>query len=62
MGKIRWLWLPFGLSVSSDAFQERLDAAIKTVPGVNDKADDVLTKGDNEISHNVAVLNLLKTA
>ena len=58
----RWLWLPFGLSVSSDVFQERLDAVIKTVPGVTTIADDVLAKGDSEINHNLAVLSLLEIA
>ena len=61
-GKYRWLWLPFGLLVSSDIFQERLDAVIKTVPGVTGIADDVLAKGDDETSHDVPVLSLLKTA
>ena len=60
-GKFKWLWLPFGLLESSDTFQERLDAVIKTVPGVTGIADDVLATGDSEINHDVAVLSLLKT-
>ena len=60
--KYRCLWLPFGLSVSSDIFQERLDAVIKTVPGIIGIADDVIAKGDNETSHDVAVLSLFETA
>ena len=34
---------------------------MKTVPGITG-IDDVLAKGDDETSHDVAVLNLLKTA
>ena len=62
MGKYRWLQLPFILLAFSDVFQERLDAVIKTVPGVTGIADDLLAKEDDEISHDVAVLSLLKTA
>ena len=43
-GKYRWPQLPFGLSDSSDIFQQRLDAIIKTVPRVTGIADDVLPK------------------
>ena len=48
--------------ISSDNFQERLDAVIKTVPGVTNIADDVLAKGDDKTNHDVAILSLLKTA
>ena len=61
-GKYMWLWLPFILSFSSDVFQARLDAVNKTMPGVTDIADDVLTKGDDDISHDVIVLSLFEMA
>ena len=61
-GKYRWLQLPFGLSVSSEIFLERLDEVIKTVPGVTGIGDDVLAKEDDETSYDVAVLSLLETA
>ena len=61
MGKYRWLQLPFGLLVSSDIFMKRLDAVIKMIPGVRSIADNVLAKGNDETSHDVAVLSLLKT-
>ena len=60
-GKFRWLWLPFGLPVSSNVFPGRLDAVIKTVPDVTGRAHDVLIKGDSEINHEIAVLILLET-
>ena len=61
-GMYRWLWLPFSLSVSLEVFYERLDVIIKTVPGGTGTADDVLAKGDDEISHDVPVLSLLEMA
>ena len=39
-----------------------LDAVIKTVLGDTGITDNVLTKGNNEISHEEAVLSLLKAA
>ena len=32
------------------------------MPGVAGIADDVLTKGDSEMSHNIAVISVLETA
>ena len=58
--KFRWLWLLFGLSVSSGVFQERLDAVIKIVPDIRGIAA-ILAKGDSEINHDRAVLCLLET-
>ena len=45
-----------------DVLQERLHAVITTVQGVTSIADDVFSKGNIEINHNVAVLSLLETA
>ena len=39
-GKFRWLWLLFGVSVSSDIFLERLGAVIKRAPGIKGIADN----------------------
>ena len=58
-GKYRWLRQPFGLLVSSDILHDRLDAIIRTVPGVTGIADDVLAKGNDKTSHDIAVLSLL---
>ena len=38
---------------------ERLDAVIRTLPGVTGIANDVLAKGDSEINHDIAVLSPL---
>ena len=42
-GKNRWLRMPFGLKVSGDVFQERLDRVLILVPGVLGIADDSYT-------------------
>ena len=34
-GKFRWLRLPFGLKISSDVFQERLDRVLRLLDGVH---------------------------
>ena len=59
--KYRLLWLPFSLSVSSNVFQEWLDATINTVPGATGIVDGVLAEEDSEINYDIAVLSLLKT-
>ena len=40
-GKYRWLRMPFGLKVSGDVFQERLDRVLRLVPGVLGIVDDM---------------------
>ena len=38
-GKLRWIELPFSLSVSLDIFQERVDTGITMVPDVTEITD-----------------------
>ena len=61
-GKFRWLRLPFGLKVSSDVFQERLDAIISKIKSISNIADDCLVYGKDSQSHDVALLQLLESA
>ena len=61
-GKYRWLRLPFGLKVSGDVFQERLDRVLRNVPQTSGIADDILSYGTTEIQHDKAVITLLETA
>lgn len=61
-GRFRWKRLPFGLTVSSDAFQERLDPVLAIIPGCTGIADDVLVASRTEADHDAAVLQLLQTA
>ena len=45
-----------------DVFLERLDAVIMMVPRFTGIADDVLAKGDDDISYDVADISLLVMA
>lgn len=60
-GRYRWLRLPFGLNVSSEIFQRKLDESLEGLDGVVCVADDILVYGDSEESHNKNLETLLKT-
>ena len=60
--KYRWLRMPFGLKVSGDVFQERLDRVLGLVPGVLGIADDIPIHGAMENTHDGTVLILCETA
>ena len=62
LGKYRWLRMPFGLKVSGDVFQERLDRVIRLVPGVVGITDDIVIHGATENTHDGTVLVLYETA
>ena len=61
-GKYRWLRMPFGLKVSGDVFQERLDRVIRLEPGVLGITDDIVIHGATENTHDGTVLVLCETA
>ena len=61
-GKFRWLRLTFGLKITSDMFQERLDRVLRLVLEVIGIADDIITYGTNEIEHDRNFLMLCETA
>ena len=61
-GKYRWLRMPFGLKVSGNVFQERLDRVLRLVPGVLGIADDIVIHGATENTHDGTVLILCETA
>ena len=44
-GKYRWRRLPFGLSVSSEIFQKRVNQTLEGIEGVLDITDDILIYG-----------------
>ena len=54
--------MPFGLKVSGDVFQERLDRVLRLVPGVLGIADDKVIHGATGNTHNGTVLVLCETA
>ena len=61
-GKHRWLRMPFGLKVSGDVFQERLDRVLRLVPGVLRIIDDIIIHSATENTHDGTVLVLCETA
>ena len=61
-GKYRWLRMPFGLKVSGDVYQERLDRVLRLVPGVLGIADDIVIHDERENTHDGTVLILCETA
>ena len=61
-GKYRWLRMSFGLKVSGDVFQERLDRVLGLVPGLHGIADDIVIHGATENTHDGTVLVLWETA
>lgn len=61
-GRFRFLRLPFGLVVSQDVFQQRMDAILEQCPGCVGIADDVAVMGTSEEEHDRSLLNLMKVA
>ena len=61
-GKYRWLRLPFGLRVAGDVFQERIDRVLRSVPNSVGIVDDILCHGNEEATHDAALITLLETA
>ena len=54
--------MSFGLKVSGDVFQERLDRVLRLVPGVLGIADDIVIHSATENTHDGIVLVLCETA
>ena len=61
-GQFRLLRMPFGLKVSGNVFQERLDRVIRLVPGVLGITDEIAIHGATENTHDGTVLILCETA
>ena len=57
-----WLRMPFGLKVSGDVFQERVDKVLRLVPGVLGITDEIVIHGPTENTHDGTVLILCETA
>ena len=53
--------MPFGLKVSGDVFQERLDRVLRLVPRVLGIVDDMVIHDATENIHDGTVLVLCKT-
>ena len=64
-GRYRWRRLPFGLTVSSEIFQKRVDQVLDRLDGILDITDDILiygvgtTEQEANEDHDRKLLNLL---
>lgn len=61
-GNYRYKRLPFGLCISTEAFQERMEEAFKDLEGVKFYVDDLIIYAKSVEEHNEILLNVLKTA
>ena len=61
-GRFCFTRLPFGLNLSQDVFQERMDNILEHCTGTMSVADDVGVFGKDEAEHDANLHNLMKTA
>ena len=59
-GRYRFKRLPFGIVVSQDIFQRKLDDIYKNIPNVTGIADDIIVFGSTEEEHDRAFVNMLE--
>ena len=60
-GRYRFKHLPFGVVVSQDIFQRKLDDIYKNIPNVTGIADDIIIFGSTEEEHDQAFISVLET-
>ena len=58
-GRYRFKHLPFGIVVSQDIFQRRLDDIYGNIPNVTGIANDIILFGSTQEEHDYAFLNML---
>ena len=58
-GRYRFKRLPFGVRVSQDVFQRKLDEVFQGVDNVTNIADDIIVYGSTEEEHDQAFTNML---
>jgi len=58
--RYRWRRLPFGLKVSSEIFQKRLQLALEGLPNVHCIADDIIIHGVDDADLLAKVKQLLQ--
>lgn len=62
LGRFRYLRLPFGLNVSQDIFQEKMDTILEQCPGTIGIADDVVVFGQDQLEHDKNLINLMEVS
>ena len=60
--RYRFKRLPFGVNVSQDVFQHKLDEVFKNIPNVGGIADDILIVGNTPQEHEQAFINMLEAS
>ena len=60
--RYRFLCVPFGLKMSQDIFQMRMDDIVAQCPGVLAIHDDVFIYGKNDRDHDANIINLFNVA
>ena len=61
-GRYRFKRLPFGVRVSQDVFQRKLDEAFRGIPNVTGIADDILVSGATLEEHDKALKAMLEAS
>lgn len=62
LGRYRYLRMPFGLVMSQDVFQRKMDQILEQCDGCIGIADDVIVFGKNEQEHDKNLIKLMETA
>ena len=60
--RYRFKRLPFGLVISQDVFQQKLDSIFNSIRNVSGIADDLIVAGATEEEHDAAFTKLMETA
>ena len=61
-GRYKFNRLPFGVRVSQDVFQKKLDHAYEGIPNVMGIADDIIIAGSTPEEHDEALLSMLEAS
>ena len=61
-GRFKFNRLPFGMVVSQDIFQRKMDEMIGDLRGVTGRADDTVVFGNSEVDHDENLIKLLNRA
>ena len=61
-GRYCFLRMPFGLIMSQDVFQQKMDMILESCPGTLGIADDVAVFGRSEVEHDDNLHNLMKVS
>ena len=60
--KYKWLRLPFGLNVSQDLYQKRIDRITEQCTGCVDMSDDITIFGETKEEHDCRLMEFMKVA